>query len=402
VIPHFNLGRYLPSTLVSILEQTYSNIEIILIDDCSTDENSKALIEDLRSKARPSMKVIAPPANLGLSAARNLAVAHANGEFIIPLDADDLVDRRFIDVAVRALQRNPDFDVVVSPAGYFTDAEPVVLPGENADLVDYAIFVGEALVSGFHENRFSTATAVFRGDVLRTYHYNESLRAYEDWNLYMRLAQDGRRFLVTTDVHFFYRNRPNSMVKEAHNRNRHALLVHDNLRTSVKVGRLTPLAYLAFCPAARHEPERSTAAIAPLQDSPLYLNTINLLAASMSKQLGRKRGPWLNAWPHSVVISWLRRSDSLENEVRTTLASSDLFDHDWYLDTYLDVRSARIDPVVHYIRHGAAEGRNPGPFFSTRDYLAANPDVATAHINPLFHYIRHGFKEKRPLHPHFR
>ncbi len=406
VIPHFNLGRHLPSTLVSVLEQTYPNIEIILVDDCSTDEDSQALIDDLRSKARAGMKVIAGPANLGLGAARNLALAEAAGKYIIPLDADDLLDRRFVEVAVRALQRNPDFDIVVSPAGYFIDGEPVVLPGEKADCVDYAIFVGEALVSGFQENRFSTATAAFRADVLRAYRYNDSLRSYEDWNLYLRLAQDGRRFLVTTDVYFFYRNRPNSMVKEAHDWNKHALFIHDNLRAAVNIGRLTPLAYLAFCPPARHEP-----ASAPIEDArpapiehappaiiqypPVYFDAINMLAASMSKQLWRerkRRKSWLNAF-----VSRRRRSGDSNADVRATLESSDLFDREWYLDTYLDVRSAGIDPVVHYIRHGAGEGRDPGPFFSTRGYLTANPDVEAAGMNALFHYLRHGFREQRRL-----
>jgi hypothetical protein len=70
------------------------------------------------------------------------------------------------------------------------------------------------------------------------------------------------------------------------------------------------------------------------------------------------------------------------------LRRSALFDAAWYLATYPDVAVAGLDPVRHYLRAGVAEGRDPGPQFSTRDYLERNPDVARAGINPLLHYLR--------------
>jgi glycosyltransferase involved in cell wall biosynthesis len=397
LIPHYNLGQYLPATLVSVLEQTYPNIEIIIVDDCSTDANSKGLIEELRSNPQSAMQVIVAPGNLGLGAARNLAIANAKGKYIVPVDADDLLDRRFVELAVGALQRNPEFDVVVSPAGYFHDGHPVVLPGENADFADYAIFVGEALVGGFEHNRFSTATAVFRGDVLRTYRYNESLRSYEDWNLYLRLARDGLRFLVTTDVYFHYRNRPNSMIKQVLDWSRHALFVHDNLRTALNVARLTPLAYLALCPVEPPVPQVREIIVRADQPA-VYLEAVNALAAAIAKQLVHGKGV-SNPGFFRRAASWLRRPGEPADEVRCVLDSSVFFDREWYLDVYPDVRDAQVDPVEHYICHGAKEGRNPSPFFSTSGYLAANPDVEASKMNPLFHYLRFGFKERRRMQP---
>jgi glycosyltransferase involved in cell wall biosynthesis len=247
IVPHFNLGKYLQSTLLSVLEQTYDNIEIIVIDDYSTDAASRVLINNLQSGAYGSLKIVTPPGNVGLAAARNLAVENAAGEYILPLDADDLIDRRFVEVAVRALERNPSFDVFVTPAGYFHDGDDIVLPGQEKDFKDYAVFFGEALVSGVKQNRFSTATAVFRADVLRKHSYTESLRCYEDWGLYVRLAQAGHRFLVANDVYFHYRNRANSMVKSADQDNQHLAFQQDMLRTSANVRRSVPLAYLVFC-----------------------------------------------------------------------------------------------------------------------------------------------------------
>src|SRR5262249_26107225 len=74
---------------------------------------------------------------------------------------------------------------------------------------------------------------------------------------------------------------------------------------------------------------------------------------------------------------------------------SGLFDRDWYLQNNPDVAESGIDPIRHYLEHGAMEGRDPCPKFSTRGYLALNPDVAVAGINPLVHFIKHGAKEGR-------
>jgi chromosome segregation ATPase len=75
--------------------------------------------------------------------------------------------------------------------------------------------------------------------------------------------------------------------------------------------------------------------------------------------------------------------------------ASGLFDADWYLATYPDVAAAGIDPLAHYLEHGASEGRDPGPRFSSRAYLARYPDVAEAGLNPLVHYLEFGRIEGR-------
>lgn len=77
------------------------------------------------------------------------------------------------------------------------------------------------------------------------------------------------------------------------------------------------------------------------------------------------------------------------------LRASPWFDQDWYLAQYQDVADAGVDPVAHYIDHGADEGRDPGPRFSTRFYMDSYPDVADAGANPLLHFTRHGLAEGR-------
>jgi GT2 family glycosyltransferase len=79
--------------------------------------------------------------------------------------------------------------------------------------------------------------------------------------------------------------------------------------------------------------------------------------------------------------------------------ASPLFDTAWYLDTYPDVAESGINPLLHYWKNGAAEGRDPNPWFDTDWYLKTNPDVACSGINALFHFERYGRHEGRWFNP---
>ncbi|MCE8540155.1 hypothetical protein KBY27_22050 [Ruegeria pomeroyi] len=76
-----------------------------------------------------------------------------------------------------------------------------------------------------------------------------------------------------------------------------------------------------------------------------------------------------------------------------------LFDAPWYLRRNPDVRAAGVDPVVHFLEHGAREGRDPGPHFSTMFYLRTYPDIAASGLNPLWHYLTVGWREQRAIRP---
>jgi hypothetical protein len=88
---------------------------------------------------------------------------------------------------------------------------------------------------------------------------------------------------------------------------------------------------------------------------------------------------------------WTRLLDRFRSE-RTILSESGLVDAEWYLRNYPDVVEAPID---QYIRVGTREGRDPNPFFSSRTYLKLNPDVAISGMNPLVHFVRYGAAEGR-------
>jgi FkbM family methyltransferase len=99
------------------------------------------------------------------------------------------------------------------------------------------------------------------------------------------------------------------------------------------------------------------------------------------------------------LIASVSRNDRGARAKARLLAASGFFDKAWYLAHYPDVASAGIDPVLHYLKYGATEGRDPGPGFDTLWYLETNPDVATAGLNPLYHFAKAGRKEGRTPRP---
>ena len=96
---------------------------------------------------------------------------------------------------------------------------------------------------------------------------------------------------------------------------------------------------------------------------------------------------------------WSRLTRGLRREQLHPVDFGVLFDADWYRAQWPDI--GNVDPLEHFLRKGAAEGRNPNPLFDTKWYLAEYPDVAAAGVNPLVHFIAQGAAEDRNPGPSF-
>jgi GT2 family glycosyltransferase/glycosyltransferase involved in cell wall biosynthesis len=85
----------------------------------------------------------------------------------------------------------------------------------------------------------------------------------------------------------------------------------------------------------------------------------------------------------------------LKNGWREGRNPNGLFDVRWYLEAYPDVSKEGVEPLEHFVKYGWREARNPNPIFDTRWYLEAYPDLASAGVNPLEHYLKYGWREGR-------
>lgn len=111
IVPVYNVEKYLKKCLDSIENQTYTNLQVIIVNDGSTD-NSQSVCEDYVKKNQKNW-ILINQENLGLSAARNTGIAYASGDYIAFLDSDDWLDVDFISTMVRFIE-NTGADIVES------------------------------------------------------------------------------------------------------------------------------------------------------------------------------------------------------------------------------------------------------------------------------------------------
>lgn len=136
IIPVYNVASYIEESLLSALNQTYNNIEYIIVDDCGTD-NSISIVRMLQqSNPHKDIKIIHHTQNRGLSAARNTGIQVATGEFLFFMDSDDVISPDCIEQHVKALNKYPN--------AVFSDANTKVINGRNT----FFHYEEEATLSG--------------------------------------------------------------------------------------------------------------------------------------------------------------------------------------------------------------------------------------------------------------
>ena len=209
IIAAYNAERYIRTTCLSVLNQTYSTIEIIVIDDGSTDRTAE--IVQALADADPRIRLVRQ-ANRGTAAARNRAIAEARGEFIAPVDADDLWHPTKLERQVRRLQAcGPDTGMVYCWWTWI-DGDDVVLDRSPRWLIEghVAAKLIEVNFSG------STSVPVYRRkciDAVGGYSVTfkeQGCPGCEDWDLAIRVAEQYAVSVVPA-VLVGYRRRPNSM-----------------------------------------------------------------------------------------------------------------------------------------------------------------------------------------------
>lgn len=117
IVPIYNVEQYLERCIESILHQTYKNIEIICVNDCSPD-NSQKILERYEKEGR--IKVLVNEKNLGLGKSRERAMKYAAGSYIMFIDSDDYIADNYVEKYMDSA-RQADYDIVVG--GYVRDVE---------------------------------------------------------------------------------------------------------------------------------------------------------------------------------------------------------------------------------------------------------------------------------------
>lgn len=206
VVPYFHLDRYVEETVASALAQSHANTVVVIVNDGSLAPEDRVL-ERLAEDPRVS---VVTQANTGLGAARNLGIRVSSGDYVLPLDADNVLEPSFVARALDVLEHDPELAFVSSWSQYI-DEDGV--PFEGIDRGFQPIGNSSSLVR--EQNVAGDALALFRRDVFDDGHwYDEELTSFEDWLHYWRLRSAGRIGQVIPERLFRYRVRASSMLRE--------------------------------------------------------------------------------------------------------------------------------------------------------------------------------------------
>jgi glycosyltransferase involved in cell wall biosynthesis len=218
VVPVFNSEAFIEECLKSIINQTYLNIEIIIIDDGSTDNSAK--IVEKYSKKDSRIKTVYKK-NYGVSAARNTGISLATGEYVTFIDSDDLIHESYVS--------NLLLNIITSKAEIITTS--TVLNSQPPELFlakkvrtksstkEYS--AKEALLA-LYEGRLekgSNGVQVYALNIIRKNNllFDTTMRIGEDFDFFARAIMCSNKIAVDSRVMYFYRQNPSSVTQKEFN-----------------------------------------------------------------------------------------------------------------------------------------------------------------------------------------
>ena len=199
IVPCYKQAEFLDECLDSVIAQTYTNWECIVVDDGSPDNTQEIMQFWLKKDER--FKYIKKQ-NGGLASARNSGIHASNGLFILPLDADDKISENYIELAVNAILESDNRKLIYGRAFKFG------YENEEWKLETYS----------FEKMKFNNmiyCTSLFKkSDWVKIGGYDESgLRGWEDWDFWLSLLKNGGEVIYLHDIIFYYRIKEESMIK---------------------------------------------------------------------------------------------------------------------------------------------------------------------------------------------
>lgn len=209
IIPVYNVAPYIEKSLLSAFNQTYNNIEYIIVDDCGTDDSMSIVKSLITNYPRKDIKIIHHTHNRGLSAARNTGINNAIGEYIYFMDSDDTISSICIETHLNA---------ILKYGADFTTANTQVVGGRQKLFKDIKFISNkddsDILIGCFSGDIHITAcNKLYKKDFIikNNIHFIEGLM-HEDTIWTFDIAQKAKRVVLIPDFTYFYYIREGSIT----------------------------------------------------------------------------------------------------------------------------------------------------------------------------------------------
>lgn len=207
IVPCYKQAHFLSEALQSVLEQTYSNWECMIVNDGSPD-NTDLIAQQWLEKDKRFQYIYQQ--NRGLAAARNIGISKIKGEFILPLDADDILHTDYLKLTVPVLQQNQSLAIVSCYSRFFVKGITNVVHELKPSGTNYRDLM--------FQNHL-VATSLFRKKCWEEVGgYDESMKkGFEDWEFWLHVTKRGWEFQFVPVFLFYYRKAKKSMLVDTIN-----------------------------------------------------------------------------------------------------------------------------------------------------------------------------------------
>ena len=219
IIPAFNLGRYEKQfwkSLDTVINQTYKNLEIIIVDDKSTDNTWQLLIEAKNKDSR--IQIFKNTHQKGLGGVLNECLDHTTGDLVARMDCDDFIDLDKFELQVKFLQKNPE--IVAVGTDLYTIDQDGKITGEKIHATDHKEITSEM----YKLAPMAHATVMARGDAYRKFRYDETLKHGEDVALYFYFETKGNLGNIPEKKYYYWINQTSNNFKNIKRTLRYTLL----------------------------------------------------------------------------------------------------------------------------------------------------------------------------------
>ncbi|MDP3927573.1 MAG: glycosyltransferase family A protein [Bacteroidota bacterium] len=200
VIPCYNHGAFIREALASIAPLESGLLEVIIVNDGSTDAFTIDVLRDLQNEGY----WVVHQENQGLGKTRNNGIKLASGKYILPLDADNKLTPAYFEKGIQLLESNPNLSVVYG--------DPILF-GDKEGLVPVRDFNLQQLITG----NYIDACALFRKSAWEQvggYDENMPYMGVEDWEFWLNLSFHGHKFYHLAEPSYYYRVANQSMIKK--------------------------------------------------------------------------------------------------------------------------------------------------------------------------------------------
>jgi len=202
IVPCYQHAHFLDQSLKSVLDQTYNNWECIIVNDGSPDETN---LVALKWTAKDERFKYLEQENKGLSGARNAGIEICEGEYILPLDADDILDKEYLKIIVPEILKQPEAAVISCYTKFFQ--------GNTNTIVGELKPENGTVTSLLYQNQL-VATSLFRkASWKQVGGYDETMKkGFEDWDFWISIVKLNKNYIVIPKYLFFYRKAKTSML----------------------------------------------------------------------------------------------------------------------------------------------------------------------------------------------